>query len=494
MEALRTVVGFVAANALLTAAGTGVLLALGVVRPRLRELFAAGGLAFLCGVSAIMVLGILGLVLGVPLRFSIYAVACLVLAVGGLLLSRWREPLNGTPIDAVLADEPLPKPTRLSRLLGGAALAGLAGLLALSARYYAVLPADAWDEFAMWSKKAVFLFHYDALDPTFFAGAPYQHMHQAYPILLPVLEAFIFRAMGTANTRLIHLEFLVLLVAFLWALWFLVRRRGPLPSWAPLLLGVAASPWIFDQLFTGYADMPLTFLLGVGVLCVGLWLEHPRPARLVLGTLLLGGAANTKMEGLVAGAIVLALAGLLSLAWRRRRQVAHAALALVGFAATILPWRLWIASQDVQVYLDVRRGLDPSFLWESRENALAAAAIMGDQLANEARLSFMVPAALALIVLCLVTGVQRRLAAFYLMAGLMQSAFLIWVYWVEPSSWSPLRTIDTVAIFALVGFLQLATALWPDIKFTHERIVPVGAAPVRERPTQPLLRSTATRD
>jgi hypothetical protein len=101
---MRTAVGFVAVNGLLTVAGAGILVALGIVRVRVRELVAATGLAFLCGVSAVMVLAILGLVVGIPMRLPTLAALCVAVAVGGLVLARRRGAVDDE--DAITAPAP----------------------------------------------------------------------------------------------------------------------------------------------------------------------------------------------------------------------------------------------------------------------------------------------------------------------------------------------------------------------------------------------------
>jgi hypothetical protein len=492
---MRPLLGFIAANALLLFAGTGILVALRVVRLRARELIAAGGLAFLCGLSAVMVIATLALVVGIPMRLASYAAICLVLAIGGPLLARRR------PANEIRHAHGENAPFGASRLRFVAAAGFAAALvtvivvIALRAREARVVPVSYWDEFAIWSKKAVFLFNNATLDPTFFAGAPYVHMHQDYPLLLPLLEAFVFRAMGTPAARPMHVEFVVLLVAFLWAIGYLGWRRRPSFVWAPVLLAVAVSPWVWDQLLTGYADLPVTFLLGAGVLSLGLWFEEPRREWLVVAAVLLAGAANTKMEGLAAGGAALVVAAMLSWSKRQPRSAAHAGLALVALGLAVLPWRLWTSAHDVHLYLDLGKGLDVSYLWHARDTATGTLRFLGLDLADENRLLLVVPLALALVVLCFAMGVQRRLAGFYLATALVQLAFLTWVNVLDSNSLSVGRSIDTVAVFAIVAVVHLASALSsPSHARGFERMSSsAGAAPPAPDPvTDAALSTSAT--
>jgi hypothetical protein len=411
------------------------------------------------------------------------------------VVARRRRTVDG---EDPLATEPVPAWTlRIEVLMGVVllvALVAVGAVLAYSTREATVIPVSQWDEFAMWSKKAIFLFDYSHLDPTFFAGGAYVHMHPEYPILLPLLEAFVFKGMGTPAARPMHVEFVVLLVAFLWAVAFLVWRRRPTLAWVPVLLGIAISPWIWDQLLTGYADLPLTFLLGTGVLTLGLWLEDQRPQWLILAVVLLAGAANTKMEGLVASLAALLIAVAVRLVLRQGRPAIHAVLALVALGVTVLPWRLWTSAHHVHLYLDVGKGLRPSFLWDQRHVAAGTLKFLGADLSAQQRLFYVVPVALALVVLCLVLGVTRRLAVLYLGTALLQLAFLVWVNVIDPTSLSGGRSIDTVVVIAIIAVVHLGSALsaWS----VERRRAPAAAAsappPAAREPDPALARSVAT--
>jgi hypothetical protein len=479
VAAVRPIVGFLAANAALLIAGMGVLLGLGYVKARIVDLLAAGGLAFLCGVSTVMVLAMTALVVGLPMSLWGYTVICALVAVGGCVLA-WRRAARG----AMPAGLELHMPTsRLARFgLAATAIACIAVfvVLVISAREASVLPVSVWDEFAMWSKKAVFLVDYDTLDPRFFAGAAYVHMHQEYPILLPLLEAFVARGMGSTAARPVHTEFVVLFVAFLWALTFLAWRRRPSFAWVPVILGIAVSPWIWDQLLTGYADLPVTFLLGIGVLSLGLWLEDRRPAHLAVATVLLAGAANTKMEGLVAAVAALLVAGVLNLAQQRKRQAVSAALALVVVGLAVLPWRIWTSVHNVHLYLDVGKGFDLNYLWDQRHTATGALRLLGTDLADQQRLLYVVPIALVLALLCWVKGVGGRLALFYLATALVQVFFLTWVNVIDPTSLSRGRSIDTIAVFAVVAVVHLASVLAEPVREVARGIAPATEASAPE--------------
>src|SRR5207253_1264410 len=98
--------------ALLTLAGGGVLLALGVARRSLRGVLAAAGLAYLTGVALAMLAGIALVTLGAAYSVPLLAAVCAAIAVGGAAIASRRgaagaprgEPVAGAlrPVLALL--------------------------------------------------------------------------------------------------------------------------------------------------------------------------------------------------------------------------------------------------------------------------------------------------------------------------------------------------------------------------------------------------------
>src|SRR4029077_21256770 len=145
---------------------------------------------------------------------------------------------------------------------------GLAALVALTidfSRAFRVAPLNRYDAWAIWALKGHALYAFGWADPTVFAGSAYRFANLDYPLLLPSLEAIAFRSMGAFDTRLIHLQFLFLLVAALAALFALLRDRVPAVVLWLSLFAIAVAPAVFDQLLTGYADLPLALVFCVGV-------------------------------------------------------------------------------------------------------------------------------------------------------------------------------------------------------------------------------------
>jgi len=169
-------------------------------------------------------------------------------------------------------------------------------------------------------------------------------------------------------------------------------------------------------------------------------------------------------------------------------------LGLIGLGAAVLPWRVWTSVHDVQLYLDVGKGLRLSFLWDQRHVATGTLKLIGADLAAHERLFYVVPVALALVVLCMVIGVCRRVALLYLVTALVQVAFLTWVNMIDPTSLSGGRSIDTVAVLAIVAVVHLGSAVsaWSLERRRVPESSPSRARPPAREPASALSTSAAT--
>jgi hypothetical protein len=218
---------------------------------------------------------------------------------------------------------------------------GLAVLVVRAWPVFASQPLNAYDGWALWGMKGKALTELGWADPALFASKAASELQLGYPLLLPSLEAVASRAMGGFDPRTIHLQFLLFGVAAFMCLYALLRDR--VPPWLiwPWLFALAAAPALTGQLLTAYADVPLAFLVGAGVLASARWLDDRRPGTLALATLFLAAAGLTKSEGILfAAATYLALL----LAGGRWRPIVISA---VVFELVLLPWQLWVAGHHV---------------------------------------------------------------------------------------------------------------------------------------------------
>jgi hypothetical protein len=457
---MRATLGPVCLNLLVTAAGMGVLSVLRLVEFSLAGIGAALGLAFLTGLAAIGLLLITALAVGVPYTATTVAVIALCIAVGGAVGSMHSYALSRRPprsskriVGSLLCDRRLV--FVFAVVFGAYAVVGIFRA--------AVSPLDSWDAWAVWTPKAVLLTDFHHIPQPFFTDRAYDMTHQNYPLFVPVLESMWFRFAGQIDTQSVHVEFWLLLVGFVWAIAYILARRGVRAfAWGPLLLLVALAPGTSSQLLSAYADIPMALFVGLGVLLVGLWISNHDPAHLALGLLFLAAAANTKNEGLVIAFIVLAVAAIaVGQAPLRLRLLVGAA----GLVAAVLPWQLWTALNGVPRDPDIplSKIFEVSYLLSRLGRIWPSLSATQTQFASQGLWLYIVPTGLAVILACLVLRAALRPALFYLGTGMATLTVYLWVYWASPLnltwylSTSDFRIVDSIVFIALAAILQLPT-------------------------------------
>jgi hypothetical protein len=291
-------------------------------------------------------------------------------------------------------------------------------------------------------------------------------MHADYPLLVPVFESIQFRAMGTIDTRAIHLQFWLLLVAFVWAILYLGFRRGTLSVWLPIVSAVSIAPAVQEQMLTAYADIPMALLLALGVLLLGEWLATRDGRMLILAVVFLAGCANTKNEGLMAAVVALVVAAILLVIGHRRSDLRAFGIGAAAFVAAILPWRAWISVHEIQGDISILNGLDPSYLAGRADRLWPSVTALYMQLIDQTSWLYVIPFGTALALVCLLSRRQRAIATFYLTVGVIAFTALIWVYWISPTeplgvflATSTYRVVAVLAAIAFAALLQLSSSV-----------------------------------
>jgi hypothetical protein len=438
------VAALLAANTLMLGAGVGLLPLLGVARTW-RELLARSGLAYLCGILfATIVATNLALV-----HVSFGWVGLAVLAALSLVVGCGR--LRGTERPAF-------------RRPSWTSIAGTAVLVALLVEYwraFIVAPLNRYDAWAIWALKGHALYAFGWADPAVFAGAAYRFANLDYPILLPSLEAIDFRAMGAFDTRVLHVQFLLLLVAALAALGALLHDRvPPLLLWLSLI-AIALAPAVFDQLLTAYADVPLALVFAVGVAAAGRWLVTDERWSLAVATLCFGGALLTKNEGTLF--VVTVFVALLVVAARRWRALAVAAAVDV---ALLLPWKIYVRAHDIH---GINYSLLDTFDFHHISGRMGVGPIafrsLGSQMTDPLQWGLLLPLFAVVILAALVRGL-RALPLFALVWPLLSWLGLSWIYVITHFEYSSYldstkeRVVASIVLGAAALTPLLATEAW----------------------------------
>jgi hypothetical protein len=409
------IAGLLGANAVLLVAGLGFLPLLGVARSW-RELVTRSGLAYLCG---LVLAGVVAANLAL-MRISFGWPGLVLLALTSAAAGAWR--LRGTA-----------RPVRPPRP-GWIAVAGALTLVAVVVEYgraFAVAPLNRYDAWAIWALKGHALYAFGWADPSVFAGSEYRFANLDYPLLLPSLEALDFHAMGAVDTRLLHLQFLLFLVAALLALAGLLRDRVPsLLLWGSLV-ALALAPAVFDQLVTAYADIPLALVFAVGAAAGGRWLITNERWSLAVAALCFAGALLTKNEGSLF--VLAAYLGLALVAWQRRRVLA---VAVAADVLLLLPWKIYVWIYDLH---DVNYSLTDSFDVDRLNGRLGVAPIafrtLGGEMIALLQWGLLVPLFATLVVAALATGL-RALPLYALVWAIVSWLGLSWIYVISHFEYS----------------------------------------------------------
>jgi hypothetical protein len=433
----------VGANALMLCAGVGVLTSIGAARSW-RALLARLGLAYLCGIIATCVLAAhLALV-----HVSFGWLGLALVAAASVTSAAWH--LRGS-------ERPrLRRPGWISL----AAVAALTALLVEYARAFAVAPLNRYDAWAIWALKGHALYAFGWADPAVFAGSEYRFANLDYPLLLPSLEAIDFRGMGAFDTRLVHLQFLLLLVAALAALWALLHDVAPRPVLWLVVGAIALAPAVFDQLLTAYADVPLGLVFAVGAAAAGRWLLTDERWALAVASLCFAAALLLKNEGTLF--VAAAFAGLLVVAVRRWRALAVAAAA---DAIVLLPWKLYARVHDLH---DINYSLLDTFDVDHVRGRLGVGPVafrtLGSEMIDPLQWGLLAPLFVALVAVALAAGGRARVLAVYAaVAGLLSWLGLSWIYVIshfEYSSYlgSTKRRVITSLVLAAAALVPLLAA------------------------------------
>ncbi len=432
--------GLLLANVCFLAAGVGVTSLAGWWRGA-RSLPGALGVSYLCGVAAFGVTAQFLYVLGASMaRWQVLAV-CAVFAAGAV---RGLARHGGAP----------PAPTTAWRRLFWP-LAAMLALLAVDLWYQPLWAYDAW---TFWTPKAHALFALNGLAAGWFAQADL--LNRDYPLLLPSVEAAGFRFTGY-ETRLLDLQSWVFFVAFLRAVYEILRpRASPLLLWATLVLLVVA-PSVADQLASAEADIPVAAFFGVAGLCAWLWLVEGSGPALLLAAVLSAGAAATKVEGLVFTVALFASLAVVSGIGRPRQAVAPAVAGVAAVGAGLLPWRIWIAHHGIHDQASFGRVTDVSFLAHHAVRAPIAAGYMLVKAFDPRAWLLVLP--FALVLLWTGRGRPRRELAFVASTVLIGFLGLLVAYWTTPFPFHyhlavSARRIITGLVFFLAAVAPLVAA------------------------------------
>jgi hypothetical protein len=308
----------------------------------------AAGLMWMVGMGLCSIAMLLLSALGMTLQWQIPLLTGAVLS--GLVLSRslwlskssrskpptpnWQEGSDGAravrPAE-ILVKSPVEKAVR-----GLLLLLIILDLLFVAARSIGG-PLHVWDSWANWAIKARTIFVEGRVTDALYEDASRMVTHLDYPLLLPLLEAWLFGWVGAADDRVVGMVTFATFLALLASLYGVLRRMGVGATLALTACAVLATMDNVAGLASiAFAEVPLLLATTVAALHFRDWLITGNRGALLFALIGAGMLPWTKREGVLLLAALI-LAALLTHGFTRRAWVGIAALG--GGAALIAgPW------------------------------------------------------------------------------------------------------------------------------------------------------------
>ena len=472
---LRALGGLLVLNLFILGMGAGVLWGIRGWR-WWTDFVRLAGVAYLLGLSALMILSTYALVIGIPVEPTTTLLTGTGLVVAGFVVGRLR---------GFTAPGLRPPEWRFPRISLFVALFVAGMVVYFEALFRAerlASVARVWDSWANWLPKSKSLYLEGTLDLEFLRLVP---QLPSYPPGPATVQASAFHAMGSADSATLHVQYWFVAVGFAAAVISLLARRVHHAILFPVLLAVLVAPSLVDWAITIYADLPMGYLIAVAALLLILWIEERKPWQLASAIVLLAGAMLTKREGMLFAACVLLAGFVASFAeWRRlwRPLFAAGVIAL----ALVLPWRIWFTAHDLPATAS-DTGYDGAIsdldrLWPALEISLRT-------LFHQDFWHFAPAIAVSAIVLALLGGAWRLslYAGTLLVAGV---AAVTWVLWVNHGlaliheDWALRRLMGTTFLMVAVLTPLLLQRAWRSSETTPGTLAAPSAPDVLFRPSK----------
>jgi hypothetical protein len=213
-------------------------------------------------------------------------------------------------------------------------------------------PLHFWDSWVNWAMKARTIFVEGHISPAVYMDSSRAVTLQDYPLMFPLVEAWLFGWIGAPDDRLVGLLSVIFYLALAAMSYAAVRRWRGSSSFALLTaISIISIPHIAGQAGSVFAEVPLAVFTGIAALYLTEWQEHGSKGALLISALAGGFMSWTKREGLILLPVLCAASLIASKETRR----AWIGLGACVCSAVIIagPWYAFVAWKGV---------VDPAFL------------------------------------------------------------------------------------------------------------------------------------
>jgi hypothetical protein len=164
----------------------------------------------------------------------------------------------------------------------------------------AVKPAWAWDAWMIWTMKAKMLY-FNTFDVNYLTNKQYAYTHQEYPLLVPMMQAFLAKFSGVFDARLTQVFFSMTYMSFVLILYSFARKFLNLLLTLLFIMAVSAIPVLFVNIHGAYADAVLATFLSMAIYYLYTYFKTSciYQYKLMPVIIALSGMLLTKNEGLL---------------------------------------------------------------------------------------------------------------------------------------------------------------------------------------------------
>jgi len=211
-----------------------------------------------------------------------------------------------------------------------------------------IQPMHVWDERAIWAFKANILYQDGTIYSMDFFDADRVHPHKHYPLLIPLIESWIYVVLGHIDDTLVKVIFPLIFTSLLLILYSSQRNFFPRTHSLIFTALLASVPFFVSTTVfgagaaSGYVDIPLSFFYFISVIYLYRWMkDNSKKDYLVIAAIFSAFTVFTKPEGVILFIInlfILNIYILFDLKQAKKQKIMHLLSYLIIPTVMLLPW------------------------------------------------------------------------------------------------------------------------------------------------------------